>query len=99
MLRDRAEGGDRPGQGVLGGVLADAVLAGVHHGGDLRGVGVAFGVGDGGDLRGPRAGRKRDQAAELVPDPGVDDAGQVAGPGQVPLADRVGQELPGVQAG
>ena len=67
--------------------------------GDLRGVGAAFGVGDGGDLRGPRAGRKRDQAAEPVPDPGVDDAGHVAGAGQVPLADRLGQDLPGVQAG
>ena len=99
MLRDRAEGGDRPGQGVLGGVLADPVLAGVHQHGDLRGVGAAFGVGDAGDLRGPRASRKRDQAAEPVPDPGVDDAGHVAGPGQVPFGDGLGQDLPGVQAG
>ena len=99
MLGDRAEGGDRPGEPVLGGVLAEAVLAGVHQRGDLRCVGAAFGVGDAGDLRGPRAGRKRDQAAEPVPDPGVDDAGHVAGPGQVPLADRLGQDLRGVQAG
>ena len=61
---DRAEGGDGPGRGVLGGVLADPVLAGVHQRGDLRGVGAAFGVGDGGELRGPRAGRERDQGAE-----------------------------------
>jgi hypothetical protein len=27
VLGDRAEGGDRPGQSVLGGVLADPVLA------------------------------------------------------------------------
>ena len=47
---DRAEGGDCPGQGVLGGVLADPVLAGVHQRGDLGEVGVAFGVGD---ARGP----------------------------------------------
>ena len=32
-------------------------------------------------------------------DPGVDDGGHVAGAGQVPLADRVGQDLAGVQAG
>ena len=99
MLGDRAEGGDRPGERVLGGVLADAVLAGVHQRGDLGEVGAAFGVGDGGDLRGPRAGRERDQAAEPVPDPGVDDAGHVAGAGQVPFGDRVGQDLRGVQAG
>ena len=89
----------RPGQGVLGGVLADPVLAGVHQGGDLGDVGAAFGVGDGGDLRGPRPGRERDQGAEPVADPGVQDGGQVAGSGQVPFADRVGEDLGGVQAG
>ena len=96
---DRAEGGDRPGRLVLGGVLADAVLAGVHQRGDLGDVGAAVGVGDLGDLRGPRAGRERDQGAEPVPEAGVDDGGQVAGAGQVPFADRVGQDLAGVQAG
>jgi hypothetical protein len=35
---------------VLGGVLADAVLARVHHRGDLGEVGSALGIGDGGDL-------------------------------------------------
>ena len=99
MPGDRAEGGDGPGQGVLGGVLADPVLARVHQRGDLRGVGAAFGVGDGGELRGPRAGRERDQGAEAVAEAGVDDAGDVAGSGQVPLADRGGQDLPGVQPG
>ena len=44
-------------------------------------------------------GRERDQAAEPVPDPGVDDAGHVAGAGQVPFGDGVGEDLPGVQAG
>ena len=84
---------------MLGGVLADPLLAGVHQRGDLRGVGAAFGVGDGGDLRGPRAGRERDEGADAAADAGVDDGGDVAGAGQVPLADRVGQDLPGVQAG
>ena len=42
---------------------------------------------------------QRDQGAEPVPDPGVQDGGQVAGPGQVPFADRVGEDLGGVQAG
>ena len=84
---------------MLGGVLADAVLARVHQRGDLRGVGAACGVGDGGDLRGPRAGRARDQGAEPAADPGVQDGGQVAGSGQVPLGDGLGQDLGWVQAG
>ena len=99
MLRDRPEGSDRPGELMLGGVLADPVLAGVHQRGDLGDVGAAVGVGDAGDLRGPRDRRERDRAAEPVPDPGVDDAGRVAGAGQVPFGDRVGQDLRGVQAG
>ena len=99
MLGDRAEGGDRPGELMLGGVLAYPVLAGVHQRGDLGDVGAAVGVGDAGDLRGPRDRRERDRAAEPVPDPGVDDAGHVAGAGQVPFGDRVGQDLCGVQAG
>ena len=99
MLGDRAEGGDRPGEPVLGGVLAEAVLAGVHQRGDLGDVGAAFGVGDGGDLRGPRPGRERDQAAEPVPDPGVDDGGHVAGAVQFSFGDGLGEDLGGVQAG
>jgi hypothetical protein len=84
---------------MLGGVLADPVLARVHQGGDLGDVGVASGVGDGGNLRGPRPGRQRDHRAEPGADPGVQDGGRVAGPGQVPLADRVCQDLGGIQAG
>jgi len=99
MIGHRAEGSHRPGQGVLGGVLADPVLAGVHQGGDLGGVGVAFGVGDGGDLRGPRPGRERDRGAEPGADPVVQHGGDVAGSGQVPFGDRIGQDLGGVQAG
>jgi hypothetical protein len=75
---------------VFGGVLADPVLAGIHQRGDLFGVGAAVRVGDGGDLRGPRAGRQRDDGAEAVTDPGVDNGGDVAGAGQVPFSDGLG---------
>jgi hypothetical protein len=64
---------------VVGGVLADAVLAGVHQRSDLGEVGATSGVGDRRDLRGPRAGWERDRGAEPVADPRVDDGGQVAG--------------------
>jgi hypothetical protein len=84
---------------VLGGVLADAVLAGVHQRGDLSDVSAALGVGDLGDLYGERAGQARDQGAEPIAEAGVDDGGQVAGAGQGPFADRGGQDLPGVQSG
>ena len=50
ILGHLAKGGDRPGRGVLGGVLADAVPAGVHQRGDLSDVSAALGVGDLGDL-------------------------------------------------
>ena len=84
---------------MLGGVLADPVLARVHQRGDLGDVGAAFGVGDGGDLRGPRPGGERDEGAEAVAEAGVDDGGDVAGSGQVPFGDRGGEDLGGVQAG
>ena len=80
---------------MLGGVLADAVLAGVHQRGDLPDVGAASGVGDLGDLRGPRCCRERD-GAEPVPQTGVDDGGHIAGAGQVPLANRLSQHPAGV---
>ena len=96
---DRAERGGGPGRGVAGGVLADPVRAGVHQRGDLGDVGAAFGVGEGGDLLRPGPGRQRDQGAEAVPDAGVEDGGDVAGSGQVPFGDRVGQDTGGVQAG
>ena len=99
VIWHRAEGVDRPWRGVLRGVLADPVLARVHHRGDLGGVGAAFGVGDGGQLGRPRSRRGRDEGADPLPEPGVDDAGQVAGSGQVPFGDRGGQDLGGVQAG
>ena len=82
-----------------GGVLADAVLAGVHQRGDLGEPGAACGVGEGGDLRGPRARRERDGGAGALADAGVQDGGDVAGAGQVPFGDRVGQDLGGVLAG
>ena len=99
VIGDRAQGVDRPRRAVLGGVLADAVLARVHQRGDLDQVGAAFGVGDGGDLGRPRACRGRDEGAGPVAEAGVDDGGQVAGAGQVPFGDRGAQCVGGVQAG
>ena len=81
VFGDRAERGDSPGLGMSGGVLADAVLAGVHQRGDLGDVRLAGGVGEGGDLLGPRPGRERDQGAGAVADAGVEDGGDVAGAG------------------
>ena len=83
---------------MFGGVFADPVFARVHQGGDLGEVRAAAGVGDGGELGGPRACRGRDDGADAVPEPGVDDAGHVTGSGQVPFADRGGQDFAGVQA-
>jgi hypothetical protein len=80
-------------------VLAEAFLAGVHQLGDLGDVGAAFGIGDSGDARGPRSGQERDEGAGPVPDAGVDDGQDVAGTGEVSFADRVGEDLRGVQAG
>jgi len=76
-----------------------AFLAGVHQLGDLSDVGAAFGVGDGGDARGPRPGRERDEGAGPVPDAGVDDGRDVTGSGEISFADRVDEDLGGVQAG
>jgi hypothetical protein len=83
VARDWAEGVDRPWQGVGGGVLADPVLARVHHRGDFGGVGAAFGVGDCGDLRGPEACGERDEGPGPVAEAVVDDGGHVSGSGQV----------------
>ena len=99
MLRHRAERADRPRRRAYGGVLAEALLAGVHERGDLGDVGAAFGVGDGGDACGPRPGRERDRGAGPVPDAGVEDGRDVAGAGEVSFGDRVGEDPGGVQAG
>jgi hypothetical protein len=99
MLGHRAERAGRPRRRGIGGVLAEAFLAGVHQLGDLGDVGAAFGIGDGGNARGPRPGQERDEGAGPVPDAGVDDGQDVAGTGEVSFADRVGEDLRGVQAG
>jgi hypothetical protein len=99
VTRDRAERAGGPRRLVVGGVLADPVLAGIHQRRDLGDVGAAGGVGEGGDLRGPWPGVQRDERAGPVPDAGVDDGGDVAGSGQVPFGDRVSQDTGGVQAG
>ena len=83
---------------MLGGVLTDAVFAGVDHRGDLGGVGAAFRVGDGGDLgadHGPAGSGIEGGGAAA--EAGVEDGGDVAGSGQVPFGDRGGQELGGVE--
>jgi hypothetical protein len=97
VIRDRAEGVDRPSQGVLGGVLADQILTRVHQCGDLRQVRAALRVGDGGDLSRPRTCRDRDESADPISEPRVDDGSQVAGSDQVSLADCGDQDVPGVQ--
>ena len=83
---------------MFGGVLADPLLAGVHHRGELGGEPLAFRVGEDRDLLGPWPGRERDEGAVPVADPGVDDGGDVAGVGRAPLADRSEDDLAGVQA-
>ena len=93
ILGRRTQGVDRPRQGVLRGVLADSILARLHHPGDLRGERAALGVSDGGDLGRPRAHQNWDNGADPGPEPGVDDRGQVAGLGQIALADRGRQDL------
>ena len=80
-------------------MLADPDLARVHHVGDLRNECLPFGIGDIGHLLAPGAERERDERADTMPEPGVDDAGHVPGSGQGPLADGGGQGLTGVQAG
>ena len=80
-------------------MLADPVLPGVHQSGDLGEAGAAFGVGDGGGLDRPWPSGSWDECAGPVPDAGDDNGGQVAGVGQVPFADRGGQNLGGIQAG
>jgi hypothetical protein len=94
----RSEGSHGPGQGMVGDVFADAVFAGVHQRGDLGEVRAAFGVGDGRNLAGPRAGRERDEGSEVLAEAGVDDGGDVAGAGQVPFGDHIGEGLGGVLA-
>jgi hypothetical protein len=62
-------------------------------------ISAAFGIDDLGELGGPRACWQRNEGTGALPEASVDDGGQVAGSGQVPLADRSSQDLPEVQAG
>ena len=63
IIRDRAQGGDRPRQHADGGVLADPLLALVHGGGELSEVGAAFCIAGVRDLRGPRGRGEGDEGA------------------------------------
>ena len=95
----RAERGDRPGGPGLGGVLAQALGAVVHHGGDLGQVGLPCGVRQPGDAAGPGALRLGQQRVDARADPGVQDGGDVPGSGQVAGGDGGADDLGGVQAG
>ncbi len=95
----RAEGVDRPGRASPGGVLAQALGAAVHHGGDSGQVGLACGIGQPGDAAGPGALRLGQQRFDARADPGVQDGGDVPGSGQVTGGDGGADDLGGVQAG
>jgi len=64
-------------------MLAEPLLAVVHHGGDLGQVSPALGIQQLGDPFGPKALWLRQQRVDALPDPGVQDAGDVPGAGQV----------------
>jgi hypothetical protein len=53
VVGDGAEGLDRPRRCFLGGMLAEALLAAVHHGGDLGQVRLPLWVGEFGDAARP----------------------------------------------
>ncbi len=97
VVRDRAEGGDRPREAAGGGVLADAAPTVVHDRGELGEEAAAFGVTGCWDLGGPRGGRERDEVVAAA-DAGVDHGGDVPGADQVPLGDGLGEDLARVQA-
>ena len=92
----RAERGDGPGGRGLGGVLAEPLLAVVHHGGDLRQVRPVLEVGQLGHSFGPKTLRgssewTRGRIRVL--------SGDVPGAGQVPGGDCRADDLGWVQAG
>jgi hypothetical protein len=80
-------------------MLAEALLAAVHHGRDLSQVGPAAGVGQLGDALGPGALRLRQERVDALADPGVDDAGDIPGARQVAGGDGGAGDLGRVQAG
>src|ERR1019366_4720704 len=93
----RAEGLDRPRGRVLGGVLSDALLAVVHHDRDLGQVGVAVRIGQLGHAARPWALRLGLHGVHTLPEPGVEDAGDIPGAGQVTGFDGRTDYLGGVQ--
>jgi hypothetical protein len=84
---------------MLGGELAEALLAAVHDGGDLGQVGLPSGVGEFGDTACPGALRLGEQRTGTLADPGIDHRGDVPRAGQVPGGDRRPGDLGWVQAG
>ena len=95
----RAEGGDRPKGGGLGGVLTEAPGAVVYEGGDLGEVGVAVGYGQVGYPFGPWASRLGEQRVDALPDPCIEDGGDVPSSAQVPGGDGRADDLGGLQVG
>jgi hypothetical protein len=95
---NRAEGAGRPGRCGLGGVLAQAPGAVVHHRRDLGQVRAPVLVGKPGYSFGPGALGLREQRVDARADPGVQDGSNVAGSGQVAGGDGGVDDLGGVQA-
>jgi hypothetical protein len=93
----RAESRDRPRRHDLGDVLAEALLAAIHHDRDLTQVGAAARVGHAGDPLGPGLLGLGEQGVDLRADPGVQDGRDVAGSGQVAGGDGGADYLSGVQ--
>ena len=80
-------------------MLTEALGAVVHEGGDLGEVGVAVGVGQVGYPFGPWSLRLGEQRVDALPDPCVEDGGDVPGSAQVPGGNGPADNLGGVQAG
>ena len=99
ILRYQAESMNRPGRRVLGQVLTYALLPGVHGGRQLSEEALPLRVGDLRDAGGPRTLRLRDERACDLPDPRVDNAGQVPGPGEGPEAHGIPDDIADVKAG
>jgi hypothetical protein len=98
ICRDRAESGDRPGRCGVGGVLAQALSAVIHHDRDLGRVGAAVRGGQVREPSDPGALPLGQQRVDTLADPGVQDGGDVPGSGQVPAGDGGADDFGGVQA-
>ena len=94
-----AESSNCPRERVVGGELADPPLAVVHHGRDFDQVLVALRVGQVRHAIGPGALRAGEQRVDALADPGIDDAGDIAGPGEVARLDGRPDDIARVEPG